>query len=126
MARTRSRLLVLAAVSAGVFTATGTAFAQAPEPVSEVKVKLSGAAMLAKAQNAGIDLDHGMQRVPGGIEAEAHVTKEQELELIALGAQILQPGQEFQWSMAESNVAAADALLRPPAPTVRVVRADFF
>ena len=25
-----------------------------------------------------------------------------------------------------ANVAAADALLRPPAPTVRVVRADWF
>src|SRR6478735_2342976 len=121
----RTRLLVLAALSVG-FVVPAPVGAQEPDPVSEVKVKLSGAAMLAEAQNAGIDLDHGMQRVPGGIEAEAHVTKAQELELIALGAQILQPGQEFQWSMAEANVAAADALLRPPAPTVRVVRADFF
>ena len=121
----RTRLLVLAALSVG-FVVPASVGAQEPDPVSQVKVKLSGAAMLAEAQNAGIDLDHGMQRVPGGIEAEAHVTKEQELELIALGAQILQPGQEFKWSMSSAQVAAADALLRPPAPTVRVVRADFF
>lgn len=128
MARTRGRLLVLAALTAaGVLTSTGgAAFAQDPDPVSDLKVKLSGAAMLAEAQDAGIDLDHGMQRVPGGIEADVHVTKEQELALIALGAQIVQPGQEFKWSMAPAQVAAADALLRPPAPTVRVVRADFF
>ena len=67
MVRMRSRLLVLAAVAAGVLTCGGRLrSAQEPEPVSEVRVKLSGAAMLAEAQNAGIDLDHGVQRVPDG------------------------------------------------------------
>ena len=59
MARMRSRLLVLAAVTAGLVV-PAAAVAQEPDPVSEVRVKLSGAAMLAEAQDAGIDLDHGI------------------------------------------------------------------
>ena len=67
-----------------------------------------------------------MQRVPGGIEAESHVTKEQELELLAWARRSSQPGRSSSGAWHDAQVAAADALLRPPAPTVRVVRADFF
>src|SRR5215213_2301521 len=126
MARTRSRLLVLAAVSVGVLTAGSPALAQDPEPLKTLRVKLDGAVELAEAQNRGIDIDHGLERVPDGIEAEVHVTRAQELELAALGAEILEPGEEFQWSLAKAQTLAADGLLAPPAPTVRVVRADYF
>lgn len=126
MARTRSRLLVLAALSVGVLSASAPALAQDPEPTKTVRVQLDGAVMLAEAQNRGFDLDHGIERVPNGIEAEMHVTRAQELELAAMGAKILEPGQEFQWSLSSANTVAADSLLAPPAPTVRVVRADFF
>jgi hypothetical protein len=125
MARTRSRLLVLAAMSVGVLTASTPAWASGTED-GTVRVKLKGAAMLAEAQDRGFDLDHGLERVPDGIEARMHLTKEQELELLAMGGEIVAPGQEFQWGFAKAQVAAADTLLRPAAPTVRIVRADYF
>lgn len=125
MARTRSRLLVLAALSAGVLGGSTPAFASGTDD-GTVRVKLKGAAMLAEAQNRGFDLDHGLERVPDGIEAKMHLTKEQELELVALGGEILAPGEEFEWGFAKAQIAAADTLLRPAAPTVRIVRADYF
>ncbi|MDA0180203.1 M14 family metallopeptidase [Solirubrobacter phytolaccae] len=117
---------MLAVLSVGVLGGSAPAFAQDPEPTKTVRVKLDGAVMLAEAQNAGFDLDHGIERVPDGIEADMHVTRAQELQLAAMGAKILEPGQEFRWSLAKANTVAADSLLAPPAPTVRVVRADFF
>ena len=70
-------------------------------------------------------------RVPNGIEADAEVTREQELLLAARGVRILEPGQEFKWAgradkALKSSSAAAPVLPRPADPTVRVVRADYF
>ncbi|HET9900334.1 MAG TPA: M14 family metallopeptidase, partial [Actinomycetes bacterium] len=71
-------------------------------------------------------------RVPKGIEAETTVTQAQELALAARGVKILEPGQEFKWAdrpdrALKSRSAAADPVLpKPPDPTVRVVRADYF
>ena len=71
-------------------------------------------------------------RVPNGIEAETEVTRAQELALAAEGVQILDPGQEFKWAGRADKAlkvpaAAADPVLpKPPDPTVRVVRADYF
>ncbi|HET6548033.1 MAG TPA: M14 family metallopeptidase [Solirubrobacter sp.] len=117
------------AVVAGVGFAGPSAAAERsplenPEPVKTVRVHVDGAAMLADAQEAGIDFSGGAERVPTGIEADAVVTHEQELQLVAMGAEIVTPSQEFAWSF--RRAAAAPALLRPPAPTVRIARADWF
>ena len=85
----RRRMLVLAAVSAGVFSSAGAAFAQNPEPVNELRVKVAGIVELNELADAGIDVDHDVERVPDGIEAEVHVTKAQELQLLAMGAEIV-------------------------------------
>ncbi|MDA0136181.1 M14 family metallopeptidase [Solirubrobacter deserti] len=116
---------MLAAVSAGVLTASAPAFASGTDD-GTVRVKLTGAAMLAEAQERGFDLDHGLERVPDGIEAKMHLSKAQELELLAMGGEILEPGEEFQWGLSKARIVAADALPRPAAPTVRIVRADYF
>jgi len=122
----RRRMLVLAAVSAGVFSSAGAAFAQNPEPVNELRVKVAGIVELNELADAGIDVDHDVERVPDGIEAEVHVTKAQELQLLAMGAEIVDEGEEFAWNFATSKTLMSDALPRPAAPTVRVVRADYF
>src|SRR5690349_12895429 len=122
MVRARSRWLVLA-VAAGLIAA-GPAAAAEPEAVQEVRLHFDGSAAADAAQNAGIDLEHGATRVPDGIEVNAVVTHEQLLEAIALGADVVEPGEEFRWTFrADSAAVAADPLLQPPAPTVRVVRA---
>ena len=127
MARTRSRLLVLAALSVGVFTAGSPALAQEPEPVSELRVKVAGAVELAELADAGIDIEHDVTRVPDGIEAEVHATRAQELQILAMGGEIVENGEEFEWNFARtSSNLLSDALPRPAAPTVRVVRADYF
>ena len=125
MVRARSRWLGLA-VAAAVLIAAAPAAAE-PDAVKEVRLHFDGSAEVDAAQNAGIDLEHGATRVPNGIEVDAVVTDEQLLEAIALGADVVEPGEEFRWSFrASSTAAAADPLLQPPAPTVRVVRADYF
>ena len=70
--------------------------------------------------------------MPNRIEAETTVTRAQELALVADGVRILEAGQEFKWAARpdralKSSSAAADPVLpKPPDPTVRVVRADYF
>jgi Zinc carboxypeptidase/Chitobiase/beta-hexosaminidase C-terminal domain len=125
----RMRVLGLA-VFASVVTATSAAGAspprsplERPDPVSTVRVHFDGAAMLAKAQDAGIDVSGNAERVPSGIEADAVVTKAQELQLEAMGADVLAPGEAFRWSFGRSSKAAAFA---GHEATVRVVRADWF
>ncbi|HEX6021971.1 MAG TPA: M14 family metallopeptidase [Solirubrobacter sp.] len=95
-----------------------------------MRLHFDGAAAADAVQNAGIDLEHGATRVPDGIEADAVVTDSQLLKAIALGAEVVEPGEEFKWSFrtsgSQATTTAADTLLRPPAPTVRIARADYF
>ncbi len=125
MARTRSRLLVLAAM-AGVLVGPAPAVAQEPEPVSELRVKVAGMVELSALADAGIDVEHDVTRVPDGVEAEVHATKAQELQILAMGGEIVENGEEFEWNFATSKSLLSEALPRPAAPTVRVVRADYF
>ena len=68
--------------------------------------------------------------MPNGIEVDAVVTQEELLKAIAAGAEVVEPGQEFKWSWKADGApqaALADPVLpRPPAPTVRIARADYF
>ena len=137
MRRTRSRLLVLA-LGAGLLGAATPAAADQRSPLEEpdatktVRVLLDGAVEMAELESAGYDFGHSAVRVPSGIEAETAVTQAQELALAARGVRILEPGQEFKWAgradkALKSAAAAADPVLpKPPDPTVRVVRADYF
>lgn len=130
------RWLWLAAAAAAVSLTAGSASAgersplEDPEPVKTVRLHFDGAAAADAVQNAGIDLEHGATRVPDGIEADAVVTDSQLLKAIALGAEVVEPGEEFKWSFrtsgSQATTTAADTLLRPPAPTVRIARADYF
>ena len=121
----RSRWLGLA-VAAGVSLAAAPAAAEEPR---SVRLHFDGSAEVDAAQNAGIDLDHGATRVPNGIEVDAVVTHEQLLEAIALGADVVEPGEEFQWSFQADGSARPRSRIRCSSrrrPTVRVVRADYF
>ena len=83
--------------------------------------------MMAELESRGIDISGNVQRVPNGIEADAVVTDREMLEIVAAGGDVLEPGEGFWWSFSTGRTAAAaDPLLQPPAPTVRVVRADYF
>src|SRR4051812_11327076 len=88
MVRTRS--VVLAAMAVSVLTFGSPAGAaqrsplEEPDPVSTVRVHLDGSLMVAAAENAGIDLSGGAERVPDGIEADAVVTDDQIATLKAL------------------------------------------
>ncbi len=126
MVRARSRWLGLAVVAAGLIAA-GPAAAEEPEPVKTVRVHVDGSVMLAELESRGLDVSGGYQRVPNGIEVDAVVTDREILEIEAAGGDVLEPGQGFKWGFRQSSTAAAaDPLLQPPAPTVRVVRADYF
>ena len=119
-------LLVLAAVTAA-FVVPTAAVAQEPEPVSELRVKVAGAVELSALADAGIDVEHDITRVPDGIEAEVHVTKAQELRLLAHGRRrSCDPGRSSSGASRPRRSPRPEALPRPPAPTVRVVRADYF
>src|SRR4029078_359037 len=65
------------------------------------------------------------ERVPDGIQVDAIVTDEELLRLKLMGAKQVAREQPQAWAL-NSAQTAADTLLRPPAPTVRVVRADYF
>jgi hypothetical protein len=125
MVKARCRVLVLA-VAAGLLV-TGTAVAEEPEAVKTVRLHFDGKAEADAVQNAGIDLEHNATRVPNGIEADAVVTDAQLLAAIAAGAEVVEPGRGFNWSFNATAAPFADPVLpRPAAPTVRVVRADYF
>jgi hypothetical protein len=119
----RKRWLGLA-VAAGVLLTGGPAAAEEPQTV---RLHFDGSAEVDKAQNAGIELDHGATRVPNGIEVDATLTHEELLRAIALGAEVVEPGEEFQWTFKAVQAPLADPVLpRPAAPRVRIVRADYF
>ncbi|MFD0784246.1 hypothetical protein ACFQZ8_10000, partial [Micromonospora azadirachtae] len=100
------------------------------EAVSLVRIKLTGADMLDKVVAAGFDLEHGVKRVPTGIEAEAVLTAEQRAELQSMGVRILGSDEAFAWNeQADGGIRTAGKQAVQPLSheeTVRVVRADWF
>ena len=103
---------------------------EAPDPVQQVRIHVAGAVELAELESAGFDLNHGVTRVPTGLEVDTVVTHKRLIELVARGAKVVEPGQEFKWSGVKKAAFAgpqtATVLPRPPDPTVRIVRADYF
>ncbi|MFC0506567.1 M14 family metallopeptidase [Micromonospora costi] len=147
--QTRVALLALSALVGSVLVATAPAGAvpagataaagsersplENADQVRLVRIKLTGADMLDKVVAAGFDLDHGLKRVPTGIEGEAVVTAEQLTELEALGVEVLGDTEGFTWSDAADGGLGASAARTAQAvqpasheATVRVVRADWF
>ncbi|MEV0729180.1 M14 family metallopeptidase [Polymorphospora sp. NPDC050346] len=101
------------------------------ESAQLVRIELTGSDMLDKVVDAGFDIDHGLKRVPNGIEGEAVVTAEQITELEAMGVKILADDEGFEWSEEADGGLGAAAAARTVQPlshaqTVRVVRADWF
>ena len=133
--RIRWLVLALAAtvVSPSAANAQGRSALETPDAVKTVRVHVDGSVQLSKLESEGFDFSGGYTRVPDGIETDAVVTDQEELDLIARGARIVEPGQEFSWGFRSAPAfkrapaaAAASALPKPPDPTVRVVRADYF
>ncbi|MEU4397484.1 M14 family metallopeptidase [Micromonospora orduensis] len=142
----RIAFVVLPALLAGVLVSTGPAGADPAvstatagsarsqlenrDQVRRVHVRLAGADMLDKVVAAGFDLEHGLKRVPTGIEGEAVVTAEQLSELTAMGVEVLGENAGFVWSdEADGGIAGAAARAAQPAShdaTVRIARADWF
>ena len=131
MVRSRNRWLVLA-VAAGALVVGPPVGAQErsplenPDPVSNVRVKVDGRAALAAAESAGIDFTGNVARVPDGIEADALVTDEELLKLKLMGGEQVARGPAYAWASTNAQLSAAQTLARPPLPTVRIVRADYF
>jgi len=110
-------------------TLSGRSHLEEPDPVKTVRLSLTGADMLDAVTNAGFDISHGLDRVPTGIEADAVVTEEQIVQLEAMGVEVLDEDEEFEWSYArdafiaplDDSVSALDHQ-----QTVRIARADWF
>ncbi|TQJ23410.1 chitobiase/beta-hexosaminidase-like protein [Micromonospora sp. A202] len=142
----RIALLALPALVGSILVATGPAGADPTGPsaatsrsqpedresVRLVQVRLTGADMLDKVAAAGFDLEHGLRRVPTGIEGEAVVTAEQVTELTAMGVEVLADDAGFAWSdQADGGIGVDAAGARAVQPsnhqaTVRIARADWF
>ncbi|MCW3819740.1 M14 family metallopeptidase [Micromonospora sp. DR5-3] len=109
---------------------SGRSHLEDSESVRLVRIQLTGADMLDKVVAAGFDLEHGLRRVPSGIEGEAVVSTEQIAELKAMGVEILGDDEGFAWSdEADGGIRALRAQAVQPAgheATVRIVRADWF
>src|SRR3954471_11788307 len=126
--RMRIRLLVLALAATVVSPAAAQQRSplETPDAVKQVRVHVDGAVALSRLESEGFDFSGGLVRVPDGIEVDAIVTDQQELDLVARGAEIVERGQEFTWKTVKAKSLAAPALPRPADPTVRIVRADWF
>jgi hypothetical protein len=126
--RMRIRLLVLALTAIVVSPAAAQERSplETPDAVKKVRVHIDGAVAMSKLEAEGFDFSGGLVRVPDGIEVDAIVTDRQELDLLARGAEIVERGAEFKWKAVKAQSFAAAALPRPPEPTVRIVRADWF
>jgi len=142
----RIALLALSTLVGSILVTTGPAGADPARPsaaasqsqpedresVRLVHLRLTGADMLDRVAAAGFDLEHGLRRVPNGIEGEAVVTAEQATELTAMGVELLGDDAGFAWSNEADGgigIGAASARAAQPAShdaTVRVVRADWF
>ncbi len=136
--RVRSRWLVLAlaaaaAVSPSAAQGQGRSALETPDVVKTVRVQVDGSVMLSKLESEGFDFSGGYARVPDGIETDAVVTDQELLDLVARGAEVVESGDAFGWGLGAERafkpaaaVAAPSVLPKPPDPTVRVVRADYF
>src|SRR4051794_22444345 len=130
--RLRIHMLVLAIAAAVVSpTAAGAqerSPLETPEAVKKVRVHVAGSAALSRLESEGFDFSGGLVRVPDGLEADAILTDQQVLDLVARGAEIVEPGLQFRWrTVARASFAAPQAgLPKPPDATVRIVRADWF
>ena len=130
--RMRIHMLVLAlaatVVSPTAAEAQGRSPLETPDAVKKVRVHVDGAVALSKLESEGFDFSGGLVRVPDGLEVDAIVTDQQELDLVARGAEIVEPGQEFKWKTVKRASFAAQAADAAQAaePTVRIVRADWF
>ncbi|MEU1363166.1 M14 family metallopeptidase [Micromonospora zamorensis] len=142
----RIALLALPALVGSILVATGPAGADPTGPsatasrtqpedresVRLVQIRLTGADMLDKVAAAGFDLEHGLRRVPTGIEGEAVVTAAQVTELTAMGVEVLADDAGFAWSdQADGGISVDAAGARAVQPsnhqaTVRIARADWF
>ncbi|MFG1893222.1 M14 family metallopeptidase [Micromonospora zamorensis] len=142
----RIALLALPALVGSILVATGPAGADPTGPsaatsrsqpedresVRLVQIRLTGADMLDKVAAAGFDLEHGLRRVPTGIEGEAVVTAKQVTELTAMGVEVLADDAGFAWSdQADGGIGVDAAGARAVLPsnhqaTVRIARADWF
>lgn len=127
--------LLVAAPPAGADPAESTADSgrshlEDPDPVRLVRIQLTGSDMLDEVVAAGYDLEHGIKRVPDGIEAEAVVTDEQIAELEAMGVKILGDDEGFEWSDDADGGLQSFSLQGFRASsheeTVRIARADWF
>ena len=82
---------------------------------------------MSKLESEGFDFSGGLVRVPDGIEVDAIVTDQQELDLVARGAEIVERGAGVQVEGRQGAVVRrGGAAARRPSPTVRIVRADWF
>ncbi|MEH1031931.1 M14 family metallopeptidase [Micromonospora profundi] len=151
----RIALLAVPALVAGVLVSTGPAGADPTGPkgsagsghsllenikqAHHVDIKLAGADMLDKVAAAGFDIEHGLKRVPDGIEGEVVVTADELTKLKSMGVQLLDDNTRFKWSeKADGGLKGpAGPKAKPPAPggppatdpalaTVRIARADWF
>ena len=129
--------VLMATAPVGAYPATSTATAgpglshlEDPESIDLVRIRLTGADMLDRVVAAGFDLEHGLKRVPAGIEGEAVVTVEQTAELKAMGVEILGDDESYAWSdEADGGIQALGAQTVQPSSheeTVRIARADWF
>jgi hypothetical protein len=150
------RLRIVLALVAGMLVATIPVAAQGgqdsaarspledPEPVLDVRLSLTGSDMLDAVTALGVDIGHGLRRVPTGIEVDATVPAELRPELEALGVDVLPLGSGWNWD-ADDGTPAAQNLFGWPATdeaagptfgalsfllahesTVRIARADWF
>ncbi|MFI7023936.1 M14 family zinc carboxypeptidase [Micromonospora sp. NPDC049900] len=101
-----------------------------PDHVDHVRIQLTGADMLDKVVAAGFDIEHGLTRVPDGIEGEAAVTARERTALEAMGVRILADDEGFEWSdEADGGLSAVAARTLAAAGednAVRIARADWF
>ncbi|MFU8850487.1 M14 family metallopeptidase [Micromonospora sp. SL1-18] len=101
-----------------------------PDSVRLVRIRLTGSDMLDKVAAAGFDLEHGLKRVPTGIEGEAVVTAEQIAELEGMGVEIIGDDEAFAWSDKADGAAPASRVQAVQSlsheETVRIARADWF
>src|SRR3954451_20584014 len=70
---------------------------ETPDAVKKVRVHVDGAVALSSLESQGFDFSGGLVRVPDGLEVDAIVTDQQELDLVARGAEIVEHGAEFNW-----------------------------
>ena len=99
-----------------------------PDPVRTVRSAFRRRGEVAAVQDAGIDLDHGTPACRTASRPRRIVTESRSCcGRSPLGAEVLEPGEEFQWSFdADARPPRPIRAAAPPAPTVRVVRADYF